>query len=156
MVQMLLFFFSFMEDKTLYLALLYCSAPKISAMTYDNKIFFIITTLLSALRHISHESIQSTESSSLCRHLYLHSARRHAQICTILILRSYVFDIWVQKWNFYCRYLHKKSVDYTKTTAPQFTTHSHSFCVGKDWSVWMVGFSCSPPGDLQPSSLLTV
>lgn len=45
-------FCSFMEDNNPYLALLQCS---IFSMTFDNKIFFIIPTLLKASRHNPHK-----------------------------------------------------------------------------------------------------
>lgn len=53
LVRMLFFFF--LLWKIIHHILHYCSAPKMFAMTYDNKIFCIITTLLKALRHIPHK-----------------------------------------------------------------------------------------------------
>lgn len=75
----MLLLFCFLSWKIIHHIWHYCSALKCFEITYDNKIFRIITTLLKALRHIP-TSIQSIESSCLCSHLYLHSVHEGMHI----------------------------------------------------------------------------
>ena len=75
-------------------------------MTYDNKIFCIITTLLKSFKTHSAQAFSQLKVlvyADICIYIVCMKA------CTYmhnLILSYGAFDIGVQKWNFYCSYLH--------------------------------------------------
>lgn len=97
-----------MEDNTPYLALLQCSNFFFFLFflqgPYDNKIFRIITTLLKAWRHIPPQAFSQLKVLLYADILYLH--RVHEGMHIYAQFNTFQFDIWVQKWNVYCSYLH--------------------------------------------------
>lgn len=74
------------------------------ATTYNSKIFFIRTILLKALRHQLLKHLVNWKF--LFMQTLVCTECTWAHICHNLILSYGVFDIGVQRWNFYCSYLH--------------------------------------------------
>lgn len=84
MVQMLLFFFFLLWKIIIHHIWHRYSAPKFFAMTYDNKIFCIITTLLKSFKTHSAQVFSQLKVLVYADILYLHSVHGGMHIiCTI-------------------------------------------------------------------------